>query len=580
MVPRQPTLRRHGTATRFGWLRWYVCLHADQSGSISIASVFAVLCLAFLLGMVMNSSLQVDQKVKMQNAADAATHSGAVVLARSMNTLAFTNHLLCDTFALTAFMRAAHSRQAESLSPSILDNWERIGPALAGSEFPKFADLGVAIGDKVRHERELVRRFSDWAAAASELMLPVLEETLAQQRITEFQRAVVRTTPQTAQAATDEVARRHGQAWPRRTALQGCLWRTDGTAVAASDVDQSRLLPVVDPMADAVAGWQRYVDDARRQRFELAHGYLRAWDKESMELFDGYVKMSQFGSLWRTFTGGHLQKLLHVDYPDTNLPFQILTPPEDSVDRNDYLEYHHMVIGVVYRTKMSDRIPGMFRNPVAPDTMAYAQAMVFVPRQRSINLRDRWYRPITGEGSDGAAGCAGCAGCAHCRGDGACTGCAGCPDCDGSDEPEEPEEPEEAEELEEVPPNTGIPGQKLELGLAPSEDAMRLSRVMLPGGKTTAFDEDQRQAGPVCGTVGSDSETWFVMQRERTGRVTYDPRLWSLINQNWTVQLAPATSEWIPGILSSPPYGIEPSLFQVPALGGMSSEEFQWVSNH
>jgi len=66
-------------------------LHGDDRGSISIVSVFAVLFLAMLLGMVMNVGRHVDGKLRMQNAADSAAYSGGVVLARGMNTVTFTN---------------------------------------------------------------------------------------------------------------------------------------------------------------------------------------------------------------------------------------------------------------------------------------------------------------------------------------------------------------------------------------------------------------------------------------------------------------------------------------------------------
>ncbi|MCH8310257.1 MAG: hypothetical protein IIB17_07150, partial [Chloroflexi bacterium] len=79
-----------------------------------------MLLFAFVLGMVINSGLQVDHKVKMQNAADASAYSGGVVLARGMNTLAFTNHLLFDVFALTAYMREARDGSSQSLAPKIL----------------------------------------------------------------------------------------------------------------------------------------------------------------------------------------------------------------------------------------------------------------------------------------------------------------------------------------------------------------------------------------------------------------------------------------------------------------------------
>jgi hypothetical protein len=484
---------------------WYARLHFDQRGSISISAVFAVLLLAFLLGMVMNSSLQVDQKVKMQNAADAVTCSGAGVIGRSMNTLAFTNHLLCDVFALTAFMRAAQDRAAESLTPDILDNWERIGPAFAESEFDKFAELGVAIEDKVPHEREVVRTFGDWAAAASELMLPVFEQILAEQRIPEFQRAVVSTTPQLAQAAAEEVARRHGRAWPRRTDLHGCLWRTDGTSVAASEVSESRLLPVVDPVTDDVPGREDYAADARRQRFELAHRYLRNWNDESLPLFDDFVKMSQFSNLWRIFTGGHLQKLLHEDYPDVNLPFQNVTRLHEIFDLNEHLEQYYMVIGTVYRRKMSDRIPGVFRNPVGPDTLAYAQAMVFVPRRRLIKV---W----PGDFSDA-----------------------------------------------DYSTRTGIPGQGMGGGQPPAPPT--------PPPPPPGDGSDP----------SGDQEIKPVVARQN---VRYHPEAWSLINQNWTAQLVPATCGRIPQILSTPPDSLSASTFELPALSELGFEEFLWVSNH
>ncbi|MFO7904545.1 MAG: Tad domain-containing protein [Pirellulaceae bacterium] len=102
-------------------------LHRDQRGTMGIVALFTLLALVILLGMVINTGQQVDQKIKMQNAADAATYAGGVVLARNMNSLAFTNQLLSEVFALTAFMREAGLRRAESLTPEILDNWERRG---------------------------------------------------------------------------------------------------------------------------------------------------------------------------------------------------------------------------------------------------------------------------------------------------------------------------------------------------------------------------------------------------------------------------------------------------------------------
>jgi hypothetical protein len=480
-------------------------LHRDEGGSISIVSVFAVMILALLLGMALNSGLQVDQKVKMQNAADAATHSGTVVIGRSMNTLAFTNHLLSDVFALTAFMREARDRSAESLTPEILDNWERVAPELAGSEFSKFAELGEGIQEKVPYEREVVRTFSEWAYAASEMMLPVFEQILSERRIPEFQRALVRTTPDVAQIATDEVARRHGRAWPRSTVLRGVLWRTNGEVAGGRSEEDDRLMPVVDPVVDDVPGRAEYANEARQQRFKLAHRYLRQWNSESLPIFDNYAKMSQFGSLWRIFTGGHLQKLLEEDFPDTNLPSQVLTRPDRIADMNEHLERNYMFVGVVYREKMADRIPGVFRNPVAPDTQAYAQAMVFVPKRRLIKS---WVWP--GGGGGGSRGSA----------------------------------------------RTGIPGQGIGLDPPPSPPV---------------------PPRPPKPAPGAPSQPYAVVVRQNAW---YHPEPWSLINQNWTAQLVPATCSRIPRILSKQPYGSNMPTVDTPDLSGVSVDEFLWLSNH
>ncbi len=93
--------------------RW----HRDEEGVISVLSVFAALMLTMVLGMVINVGQHVDGKVRMQNAADAAAHSGGVVIARGLNGLAYTNRLLCEVFALTAWVLATPHRQAMERSP-------------------------------------------------------------------------------------------------------------------------------------------------------------------------------------------------------------------------------------------------------------------------------------------------------------------------------------------------------------------------------------------------------------------------------------------------------------------------------
>jgi hypothetical protein len=106
--------------------------------------------------------------------------------------------------------------------------------------------------------------------------------------------------------------------------------------------------------------------------------------------FDRVGKMSQFSNLWRIFTCGQLERLLNVEYRNTNLPFVIRHTAEQMENQQLELLGDYMFVGVVYREQIDDRIPGVFRNPIPADTQAYAQIMVYVPRQRLIRV---WSEP-------------------------------------------------------------------------------------------------------------------------------------------------------------------------------------------
>ncbi len=475
-------------------------LHRDEQGSLSIISVFALMMLVLLLGMVMNSARQIDQKVKMQNAADAATYAGGVVLARNMNTLAFTNHLLADVFALTAFFREARDRSSESLTPEILDNWERVAPAFTGAEFPRFDLLGPAIAEKVPIEREMVLTFSVWSEAAAEMMLPVFEEILAERMIPEFQRALTETTPVSVQLAADEVARRHGQAWPVHTDLRAVLWRTHADPVGGLTEAERRTLPVVDPVMDVTWQQERYVRDAREQRERLARGYLREWNDESLHAFDVLGKMSQFSNFWRIFTCGQLTYLLEVEYPTLNLPFQIRDTVADIDNVNEHVERDFMFVGVVYRERMVDRVPGVFRNPISTDTQAYSQIMLFVPTRRLV-------KSYPGSPENAGGGTMG-----------------------------------------------GPPGNQILIPGPPSSD----------------------RPPPAAGAQPDDQVPWFVVRQ--SGR--WYPQGWDLVNQNWTMQLVPATANAIPAILSTSPDINGVTGYRTPDLLSLTNEDMPWLSHH
>lgn len=454
--PRRTAARRRAVGIcRAAWrgltarLRRPARLHRDERGTISLLTVVTIIGLMLVLGMVINVGRHIDDKVKMQNAADAATYSGGVVLARGMNALAFSNHLLCDVFAMTAFMREARDRNAEAMVPDILAAWTNAGKALSKSGLPELEKVGRAIVNKAPLEQNLVSSYSELSAATSQLVLPVLEHVLRERLIPEFQRAVVRTIPEVAQQATNEVARRHGLKQPKRRQI-AVLWRTSAEPVGVADegIPQSRTLPAIDPepgSADypeavpdphpdpraggdfrSIPGAAEYLRRAVRQREFFAHGYLDrfrggypfpeptpipysgpapaiasdgrpgSWNEDRLRFFQREARMSQFFNLWGIFTCGQLDQLLK-EYAFSNLPHVIrftgqgLDPdllvlrPEETSVRT-YLDTQFTFLGVVYRPQFDETFPGFFRNPMASDPLTFAQVRLFIPAPRMVPL--------------------------------------------------------------------------------------------------------------------------------------------------------------------------------------------------
>lgn len=500
-------------------------LHRDQQGTISILSVFGLMILAMLLGMVINVSRQADNKIRMQNAADAGAYSGGLVLARGMNTLAFTNHLLCDVFALTAYMRESRDRMSESMVPDILKAWDKAGDLFSrAANLPKFQALGGAVKQKVPLEQELVTDFSNWASATSELVLPTLEMILEEEQIPNFQRALVMVTPELAQIATNDIAHQHGlgrmgmqqaagggagasiassgrggASTPVRD-YRGILWRTTVDPVGGQSEEERRTLPVVDPVMDEEPNQQEYIDRSRRQREVLSKRYLTDWNSETLQVFEDEAKMSQFRWLWEGFTCGQLEYLLDVEYPLNNLLFMIRTEVDDIENVNDHLERDFMFVGVVYCDRFTDILPGMFENPLQFHTQTHAQVMLFIPQPR---LMKGWRQ------SDDTGNAAG-------------------------------------ESL------GGVPGNILTI--APPQDG-----------------------GGGGGGAGGGNGEWepFVYRQNRS-------MAWNLLNQNWTVQLAPARASRLNEILSTTPRlpNVDASNLRLPDLRNVRPEDLDTVNSH
>ena len=350
-----------------------------------------MLILVILLGMVMNVGRQVDGKIRMQNAADSAAYGGGLVIARGLNTLVFTNHLMSEVLALTAILREANARNSEQYVPSILAAWDGIAPVLGQSMFPKFQELALAIPVKTQREAQMVEAYGDWMAAVAPNVLPLMEAILQQEAIPQFQRSVVELYPGLAQLAAGELAEREGTRSPGRGTMVGVLWRTSGRPVGGDEEHLDPSLPVIDPSIDL--GYQA---KALYIRNTLARHYLHEWNNALLRGFDRYGKMSQFANLWRGFTCGYLEELIQR-YTTQNLPMLLRDEPDDTIyqpNSNAYLDEYFTFIGVVYWGRLPEMAPLALNNPItdtdgeSADAMAFAQVRVFIPRCRLMYWLD------------------------------------------------------------------------------------------------------------------------------------------------------------------------------------------------
>jgi len=336
-------------------------LHRDERGVTSVLSLVAVMLFTMLLVMLTNIVRHVDDKVRMQNAADAAAFSGAAVLARGMNAIAFANHLQAETFALTALLRAMEDRGSQTA--------RQLLPVMQ-----------VVLG-------------------TPEPVLPVSGDRL----LPEYQRDVVELFPGLARQVTQEIALRHGlpqgrlpqgmlqgQAVPParfgpRGPQSGVLWLSRGTAVGVADeMDPgARTLPVIDPGSDG-SDWARLQDIGDRQelavlrRLETATRALRALHDQLP------AGRRQDASLLGDATR-YLVRLLEVDFPTTNLPLLLRSQtgaavtPESGRPVDDFA-----VIATVHRAFDREHGSRLFVNPIArrADAVTFAQAEFFLPRPR------------------------------------------------------------------------------------------------------------------------------------------------------------------------------------------------------
>jgi hypothetical protein len=91
-------------------------------------------------------------------------------------------------------------------------------------------------------------------------------------------------------------------------------------------------------------------------------------------------------------------------------------------------------------------------------------------------------------------------------------------------------------------------------------------------GEMIPFPVDDEDPNP------EDETDWVVCRQNR-------PTGWNLLNQNWSVQLVPATTDGMPAILQTDPRGMSPVIdipfdLRLPNLGGLDAAALRRISVH
>ena len=214
----------------------------------------------------------------------------------------------------------------------------------------------------------------------------LMEAILSAHMITGYQEAVAQNIPAMAQQAAMTVAGQNGEPEYGRGPMNGVLWRLSTSSTSQQVGGDMRGWLVFDPNDGSSPPPTTGGQSPAMARNNVALEYLGGWNRQVLAFFDWVRKMSQYASLWRGFTCGQLQNLV-AEYPDTNLPFTLLTdlqPGATLGDYEDFMDQNLTFVAVVSWKTMPESMPGLYSNPMTSDSMAYAEARVFVPTSRLV----------------------------------------------------------------------------------------------------------------------------------------------------------------------------------------------------
>jgi hypothetical protein len=87
--------------------------HSSEDGMVSFVGMVAVLFFLILIGLVGNVGLSVNQKIEIQNAADSTTYSSGVFIARGMNSVTASNHIIGELLALCVIQHSLRGPEGD-----------------------------------------------------------------------------------------------------------------------------------------------------------------------------------------------------------------------------------------------------------------------------------------------------------------------------------------------------------------------------------------------------------------------------------------------------------------------------------
>ncbi len=108
--------------------------HADEDGKISFVSIFTVLAIIMFIGLIMNTTVSVKEKIEMQNAADVAAYTSNLWRARAMNAITATNHLMGEATSVLVLVDGFGGKLLESTDgPIASEEFEKLNGELKGN---------------------------------------------------------------------------------------------------------------------------------------------------------------------------------------------------------------------------------------------------------------------------------------------------------------------------------------------------------------------------------------------------------------------------------------------------------------